>query len=77
MEIGRASLALSENNVETHLFALTSKKVGPAAHRRKRGFASMIGMRRHIAGLIAFAHQIDRPYAAKLYAKFNTVDWPR
>jgi hypothetical protein len=25
------------NNIETHLFALTSDKVGPAAHRQKRG----------------------------------------
>jgi RNA-directed DNA polymerase len=65
------------NNVETHLFALTNKKVGPAAHRQKRGFASTIGMRRHIEGLIAFAHQVDPRYAAKLYAQFNTVDWSR
>ncbi len=65
------------NNVETHLFALTNKKVGPAAHRQKRGFASTVGMRRHIEGLIAFAHQVDPPYAVKLYAQFNTVDWSR
>jgi RNA-directed DNA polymerase len=63
------------NNVETHLYALTSKKVGPAAHRQKRGFTSTIGMRRHIEGLIAFAHQVDPRYAAKLYAQFNAVDW--
>jgi hypothetical protein len=25
------------NNIDTHLFALTSDKVGPAAHRQKRG----------------------------------------
>ena len=65
------------NNVETHLFALTNKKVGPAAHRQKRGFASTVGMRRHIEGLIAFAHQVDPAYAAKLYTQFNTVDWSR
>jgi len=65
------------NNVETHLFALTSKKIGAAAHRHKRGFSSTIGMRRHIEGLIAFAHQVDPTYAANLYAQFNTVDWSR
>ena len=65
------------NNVETHLFALMNKKIGPAAHRQKRGFASTVGMRRHIEGLIAFAHQVDAAYAAKLYAQFNTVDWSR
>jgi RNA-directed DNA polymerase len=65
------------NNVETHLFALTSDRVGPAAHRQKRRFSSTIGTRRHIEGLIAFAHQVDPLYAAKLYARFNTVDWSR
>jgi RNA-directed DNA polymerase len=65
------------NNVETHLFALTNTKVGAAAHRQKRGFASTVGMRRHIEGLIAFAHQVNPRYAAKLYAQFNTVDWSR
>ncbi|MFB6459390.1 reverse transcriptase family protein [Bradyrhizobium tunisiense] len=65
------------NNVETHLFALTSDKIGASAHRQKRGFASTIGMRRHIEGLIAFAHQVNPAYAAKLYARLNTVDWSR
>ncbi len=65
------------NNVETHLYALTSPKIGATAHRAKRGFASSIGMRRHIEGLIAFAHQVDRDYGAKLYAQFNEIDWTR
>jgi len=65
------------NNVETHLFALTNFHIGPAAHRQKRGFASTIGMRRHVEGLMAFAHQVDPFYAAKLYALFNKVDWDR
>ena len=63
------------NNVETNLYALRSPKIGPAAHRAKRGFASTIGMQRHIQGLIAFAHQVDRVYGARLYADFNKVDW--
>jgi RNA-directed DNA polymerase len=65
------------NNIETHLYALTSPKLGAATHRAKRGFASSIGMRRHIEGLIAFAHQVDRSYGAKLYAQFNEIDWAR
>jgi RNA-directed DNA polymerase len=63
------------NNVETHLYALNSQKIGPKAHRERRGFASIIGMRRHVEGLIAFAHQIDRDYARELYASFDAVDW--
>ena len=63
------------NNIETHLYALTHPKIGPAAHRKTRGFASTIGMRRHVEGLIAFAHQVDRTYAGRLYADFNRIDW--
>ncbi|PBC19311.1 RNA-directed DNA polymerase [Mesorhizobium sp. WSM4307] len=65
------------NNIETHLYALTSQKIGPEQHRLKRNFVSLIGMRRHILGLIAFAHQVDETYAAKLYTLFNTVNWNR
>lgn len=63
------------NNIETHLYALTHEKIGAEQHRRKRGFSSLIGMRRHIMGLIAYAHQIDESYAATLYAKVSSVDW--
>ena len=63
------------NNIETHVYALTSPKIGAAAHCQRRGFASVIGMRRHVAGLIAFAHQVDKDYARNLYVAFNAVDW--
>jgi RNA-directed DNA polymerase len=63
------------NNIETHLYALTSEKIGPEKHRQTRKFISMIGMRRHIFGLIAFAHQVDKSYASGLYAQFNSVNW--
>lgn len=65
------------NNVETHLFALANPRVGAVAHKAKRGFASTIGMRRHIEGLIAFAHQVDQDYGATLYGQLNAVDWNR
>jgi RNA-directed DNA polymerase len=63
------------NNLETHLYALTSPKIGARAHMQRRGFASCIGMQRHVAGLLAFAHQVDRGYAATQYRLFNTIDW--
>jgi RNA-directed DNA polymerase len=65
------------NNIETHLYALTSEKIGPEQHRQTRKFDSMVGMRRHVCGLIAFAHQVDRTYASSLYAQFNSVDWDK
>jgi RNA-directed DNA polymerase len=63
------------NNIETHLYALSNPKIGAAAHLLSRGFSSVIGMRRHIAGLIAFAKQVDAPYAQKLYRTFDEIDW--
>ncbi len=65
------------NNIDTHLFALSHPDIGAEKHRAKRGFTSLIGMRRHIMGLIAHAHQVDRMYAEKLYAKVSLVDWNR
>jgi len=41
-----------------------------------RGFASTIGMKRHIEGL-AFVHQVDQAYAVRLHSEFNRVDWSR
>jgi RNA-directed DNA polymerase len=63
------------NNIETHLYALSNPKIGAAAHLRSRGFSSVIGMRRHIVGLIAFAKQVDAPYAQKLNSTFDVIDW--
>lgn len=63
------------NNIETHLYALTHRDIGPERHRLERGFSSIVGMRRHILGLIAFAHQVDKSYAAKLYVEANSVQW--
>ena len=63
------------NNIETHLYALSNPKIGAAAHLLSRGFSSVIGMRRHIAGLIAFAKQVDPPYARRLYRTFDEIDW--
>jgi RNA-directed DNA polymerase len=64
------------NNLETHLHALTKDAIGPERHRRARGFASLIGMRRHVGGLLAFAHYVNPNYARVCYSKFNSVPWP-
>jgi RNA-directed DNA polymerase len=63
------------DNLETHLYALTSTHIGPERHRQKRKFASLIGLRRHITGLLAFAHYVEPDFAERCYKKFNTVHW--
>lgn len=65
-----------KTNRETHLYALTADHIGPDRHRRARGFASVIGMRRHISGLIAFAHYVELDYARRRYEHLNAVAWP-
>lgn len=64
------------NNLETHVYALTADHIGPAKHMLTRGFDSLIGMRRHILGLLSHAHHIDPDYAATVYERFNSVQWP-
>lgn len=64
-----------KDNVETHVYALTSEKIGVQAHKEKRGFSSTTGMRHHVRGLIAFAHHVDKNYAKILYADFNRIKW--
>lgn len=63
------------NNVETHLYALTHPKIGVLAHQQARGFASVIGMKRHIEGLVGYANQIDQTYGAGLKLRLSKVVW--
>lgn len=65
-----------KDNLETHLHALSKPGIGPDNHRRNRGFVSLIGLRRHVSGLIAYAHHIEPDYAAKCYSVFDTLTWP-
>jgi RNA-directed DNA polymerase len=64
------------NNLETHIYALTNRQIGPLAHLKRRGFESVIGMRRHIHGLLTFAMHVDPNYARPLLAQFREVAWP-
>jgi RNA-directed DNA polymerase len=63
------------DNLETHLHALTAGNIGPQKHRAFRGFASIIGMRRHIFGLLAFAHYVEPAFAKRCYDRFNSIVW--
>jgi RNA-directed DNA polymerase len=63
------------DNLETHLHALTARGIGLEKHRAFRGFASTIGMRRHIFGLLAFAHYIEPVFAKRCYDRFNSIVW--
>ena len=65
-----------KETMRRHLHYLGRADIGPVAHARARGFASTIGLRHHIEGLLSFAKQIEPLYAAECKRKFASVDWP-
>ena len=59
-----------------HIHYLTHSDFGPAVHARNRKFASVEGMRNHIEGLIAYAHDIDVSFALQCRKDLKDVHWP-
>ncbi|WP_034159573.1 reverse transcriptase family protein [Sphingomonas sp. ERG5] len=62
--------------IETHLHYLERPDVGPVGHAEVREFDSVIGLRNHLEGLVAFARQIDQPYGDRLKARLRAIVWP-
>ncbi|MCM2476182.1 RNA-directed DNA polymerase [Rhizobium sp. CG5] len=58
-----------------HLHFLLHEGVGPKAHAANRGFSSVEGLRQHLLGLIAFAGQVDLPYAMHYKNQFRSIEW--
>lgn len=63
-------------NIEMHLHYLERQGVGPVRHAEARKFDSVIGLRHHLEGLVAFARQIDRPYGNRLKGRLQAIVWP-
>jgi|SRR5580700_2900347 RNA-directed DNA polymerase len=59
-----------------HLYYLEKAGVGPAAHARNRGFASVGGFRNHMFGLLAYSKQIDPALAQAYRERLEAVAWP-
>jgi RNA-directed DNA polymerase len=59
-----------------HIHFLSRTDVGPSKHARARGFASVVGLKHHIWGLVSFARQIEPDYGALLAKSLSDVDWP-
>jgi len=60
--------------IETHLYG--ARKFGPQEHAAARGFSSVLGLRRHIEGLLAYANHIDSSYAESLFVINSQINWP-
>ncbi len=61
-------------DLERHVHALV--KFGPVAHARAHGFDSLLGLQRHVDGLLTYAQYVDREYAEALRARYVNVAWP-
>ena len=59
-----------------HIHYLTHPDVGPIKHATARKFASVVGLRHHVGGLLTYAAQIEPDWAAKQRIRFLEVDWP-
>ena len=61
------------SRVSVHLHFL--QKFGPAEHAQRRGFRSVLSLRRHIEGLLAFAQQVRDPLVPSWLEEHEKVDW--
>jgi transcriptional regulator with XRE-family HTH domain len=59
-----------------HIYYLSSLRFGPVPHAEARGFISVLGLRNHVEGLVAFAHDIDPSFAAECEQALAGVVWP-
>ena len=62
------------DRLRQHLYYL--EKFGPIEHMNHRQFDSVLGMKRHIRGLIDFAIMVDRTFAATILTRFERIHWP-
>jgi RNA-directed DNA polymerase len=52
------------------------ENAGPSAHASARNFHSVIGLKHHVEGLIAYAKGVDSVFADKCATRFSKVKWP-
>jgi RNA-directed DNA polymerase len=50
--------------------------VGPSVHAANRGFDSVLGLQRHVYGLLAYAVSVERAWALEMMSELSAVDWP-
>ena len=64
------------SNIKQHLYFCKKAGWGPAKHARNRNFASVIGFKNHLFGLISYAMQIDPDFGRKMRQDFEGIAWP-
>ncbi|MFM0668045.1 reverse transcriptase family protein [Paraburkholderia sediminicola] len=62
-----------KSRMRVHLHYLTI--FGPVEHAKRTGFTSTLGMYRHLAGICAFAQQVEPELAKDWLAKLQGISW--
>lgn len=62
-----------KSRMRVHLHYL--KLFGPTEHAKRSGFSSTLGMYRHLAGICAFAQQIEPDVAKDWLTKLQGINW--
>ncbi len=60
--------------LELHLYMV--ERVGPQAHALHRGFDSVLGLRHHLFGLVAFARSVDVVFAERIESRLLRLTGP-
>jgi len=61
------------SNLECHLYYSVKD---PISHATNRGFASVLGLKNYVNGLLAYANQIDPDYVNKISSDVGKPAWP-
>jgi RNA-directed DNA polymerase len=63
-----------KDNLTLHIRHL--QKSGASGHAQARGFHSLIGLKHHLEGLLAYARSIDSSFADKCAQGLSEIQWP-
>ena len=61
------------SNLECHLYYCVKD---PISHATNRCFASVLGLKNYVNGLLAYANQVDPDYVNKILSDIGKPDWP-
>jgi hypothetical protein len=65
-----------KSNLRQHLYYLLHPKIGPMEHANRRKFAAIGGLHNHLAGLVAFAKQIEPKFGGQCSQLLDEIAWP-
>lgn len=65
-----------KKRIKNHIYFCMNENIGPIKHAKEKKFASVIGFKNHLSGLIAYAIQIENEFGLKMLEEFKKIRWP-